>query len=118
MRYDSSLGARLPMNWSGADTTPDVGPAEARIELDVRRLTVDPSGPSFQFHGFYEAEGTAEAAIQNPRNDSGTSWVQRDADDRGEFIAHFFPDDAPDVIVDYIELRKVHPQSPRWTPIG
>ncbi|MDM4141916.1 MULTISPECIES: hypothetical protein [Mycobacterium] len=83
---------------------PDVGPVQARIDVAVNGLTVDPGGPQFELHGSYEGEGTAEAAIQNPRNDSGTSWVQRDAEDKGHFTAGFFPDDAPDVVVDYVDL--------------
>ena len=91
---------------------PDVAPANARIELAVDRLTVDPSGPRFELRGTYQAEGTAEAAIQNYRNDSGTSWTQRDADTQGHFSAAFFPGDAPDVEVDYIDLRKARAHPP------
>jgi hypothetical protein len=91
---------------------PDVAPVNARIELAVNRVTVDPDGPRFELHGTYQAEGTAEAAIQNYRNDSGTSWTQRDADDQGHFTAAFFPEDAPDVEVDYIDLSKARVRLP------
>jgi hypothetical protein len=56
---------------------------------------------------------TAEAAIQNHRIDPGTSGTQRDADDQGHFTAMFFPGDAPDVEVDYVDLSKARAQRPR-----
>ena len=86
---------------------PDVAPVNASIELVVNGLTMDPGdGPRFELHGTFQAEGTAEAAIQNYRNDSGTSWTQRAADDQGLFSVAFLPENAPDVEVDYVDLSK------------
>jgi 5-methylcytosine-specific restriction endonuclease McrA len=93
---------------------PDVAPVNARIDLAVNRLTVDPDGPQFELQGTYQADGTAEAAIQNYRNDSGTSWIQRDADEQGHFTATFFPGDSPAIEVDYVDLSKARAQPPRW----
>lgn len=84
---------------------PDVAPADARIEIDVSGLSADPDGPNFELRGTYKAEGTAWASIQDYRNDSGTTDLQRDADDQGHFTVTFYPGDAPNVEVDYVDLR-------------
>lgn len=84
---------------------PDVGDVVGRIDINVTRLTLEAAGPSFEFQGSYEAEGSALVAIQNSRNDSGTSWVDRYSDDEGQFSISFFPGDVPAIEVDYVELE-------------
>lgn len=107
------LGRAIARELENRGYDPDVAPVTARIDLAVNRLAVDPDGPRFELHGTYQAEGTAEAAIQNYRNDCGTSWVQRDAEDAGNFTAAFFPADAPDIEVDYIDLSNTS-RTQRW----
>lgn len=112
-RICEELAATMAHELSVSGCDPDVGPVQARIELGISGLAFDPVDNNFDVQGAYQADGSAFVAVQNYRNDSGTSERQREADIQGDFTVSFYPEDDANLVVSYVDLRTVRPRQGR-----
>lgn len=65
---------------------PDLGSVEGFMQFAVVKVRFDARDRCFRVEGHFEADGSAEVAISDYQNDSGTKWEQWDSDvTRGSF---------------------------------
>ncbi|NKV31957.1 hypothetical protein GS921_19695 [Rhodococcus hoagii] len=74
---------------------PDVGLVEGRVAIVISEVRFDADAGTVIVRGSYDADGSAEVAVADFQNDSGTRWDQWDADrTEGEFeVPLWEPDD-------------------------
>lgn len=97
------LAAVIAAELAGQGYDPDVGTPEGWVDIAITSLAQEPGAQIFECGGTYEADGATFAAIQDPRSDSGTDWVQREADVEGRFTVQFWIDEAPSISVGDVE---------------
>ncbi|MEE3852772.1 hypothetical protein VZC37_20705 [Gordonia sp. LSe1-13] len=87
-RLISSMSRHL---FDGGETAPDIADPSGRVAVEVTELVYE-SAEEFRASGRFEADGSSDAAI-HANTDSGTAWVQVDAEAVGTFSLYFAPDD-------------------------
>ncbi|QBJ94579.1 hypothetical protein ERC79_00280 [Rhodococcus sp. ABRD24] len=59
---------------------PDVGSVEGHLSIVISEVRFDAEAGTIIVRGSYDADGSAEVAVADYQNDSGTRWEQWDAD--------------------------------------
>ncbi len=76
------------------------------LSVEEVRLVTDESGGVIWVRGSFEADGSAEAAVIDYQNDSGTEWIQRDASPvQGTFEVPLSADDSPSAEASDVDLK-------------
>lgn len=73
------------------DPDPVIDDVSARMLIEVTALTFDPPAKNFELRGQFEADGAGDVALEDAANDSGTRWVQGNAEVVGTFHVPFWP---------------------------